>query len=79
MMNANHTIFNAAQLKLLDLFSVLKTKEDLDGLQKVVSEYLATRLRSEIDELWNDGTLTDEKVESFRSLHERTPYKKPSL
>lgn len=79
MMNTNHTIFNEAQLKLLDLFSVLKTPEELDELQKVVSDYLAKRLRGEIDKLWDDGTLTEEKIEGFRHLHERTPYKKQQI
>ena len=33
------------------------------------------RTEEEIDRLWEDGTLTEAKVESFRSLHERTAYK----
>ena len=32
-------------------------------------------VEEEIDKMWEDGTLTEAKVESFRSLHERTAYK----
>ena len=79
MMNNTHTIFSAAQLKMLDLVAVLKTPEELDGLQKVISDYLAKQLHGEIDRLWEEGDLTEEKVEGFRTLHERTPYKKQQI
>ncbi len=73
------TVFNPAQLKLINLVSVLNTPDELRGLQKVISDYLAKQLDSEINKLWEDGTLTAEKVESFRYLHERTPYTKRQL
>lgn len=77
-MNANHTILNEAQLQLLDLVSVINTKEDLDGLRKVITDYLSTQLQGELNNLWADGILSEEKVEEFRHLHERTPYHKTS-
>ncbi|MBR2360274.1 MAG: dephospho-CoA kinase [Bacteroidaceae bacterium] len=73
------TVFNPAQLKLINLVSVLNTPEELNGLQKVISDYLAKQLEGEINNLWEDGTLTDEKVENFRQLHERTPYTKKHI
>lgn len=73
------TVFNPAQLKLINLVSVLNTPEELNGLQKVISDYLAKQLEGEINNLWEDGTLTDEKVENFRQLHERTPYTKKQI
>lgn len=33
----------------------------------------------ELDRMWNEGTLNEERIESFRHLHERTPYNKPTL
>ena len=73
------TVFNPAQLKLINLVSVLNTPDELSGLQKVISDYLAKQLDCGINKLWEDGTLTEEKVESFRHLHERTPYTKRQL
>lgn len=77
-MNNRHPVLNEAQLQLLELVSVMNTKEELDGLHKVITDYLKSQLQDEMDKLWTDGTLTNEKVESFRTLHERTPYHKTS-
>ena len=40
---------------------------------KTIIDYLGAQLKGELDRLWADGTLNEEKVESFRTLHERTP------
>lgn len=79
MENNTHSVFNAAQLKMLNMMAMLKTKEDIDGLQQVVSDYLAKLLHGEIDRLWEEGELSEEKVEGFRTLHERTHYNKQQL
>lgn len=78
-MKANHTILNEAQLQLLDLVSVINTKEELEGLRKVIINYLDIQLQDELDKLWADGTLNEKKVDEFRTLHERTPYHKSSV
>lgn len=78
-MAAKHTVLNEAQLQLLDLVSIMNTKEELEGLRKAITDYLASQLQGELDRLWTDGTLNDEKVESFRTLHERTPYHKTTV
>ena len=43
---------------------------------KTTTDFLGAQLKKELDRLWTDGTLNEEKVESFRTLHERTPYLK---
>ena len=43
-------------------------------MKQSISNYFAQKAEAEIDQLWADGILTESKVESFRSLHERTPY-----
>ena len=68
------TVFNTAQLELLKMMSFFNTPESLQELKHVNSNYFAQKADEEITRLWADGTLTDEKVESFRHLHERTPY-----
>ncbi len=78
-MTARHTVLNEAQLQLLDLVSIMNSKEELEGLRKVITDYLGNQLKGEMDRLWADGTLNEEKVESFRTLHERTPYHKASI
>lgn len=75
-MNTKRTVLNEAQLQLLDLVSIINTKEELEGLRKVIMDYLSSQLQGELDRLWDNGILSEQKVESFRSLHERTPYHK---
>ncbi len=41
-----------------------------------VTEY---KRDDELDRMWNEGTLNEERIESFRHLHERTPYDKSTL
>ena len=46
---------------------------------KTIIDYLGAQLKGELDRLWEDGTLNEKKVESFRTLHERTPYHKAKV
>jgi hypothetical protein len=69
------TVFNEAQLEVLRMMSVFNTPEAVSDLKQSISNYFAQKAEEEINRLWEDGTLTESKVESFRTLHERTPYK----
>ena len=69
------TVLNEAQLELLRMISIFNTPEAVTDLKQAVSNYFAQKTEEEIDKLWADGTLNEAKVESFRSLHERTVYK----
>lgn len=68
------TVFNQAQLDLLDMMSFVKSPHMLSELMQVISDYFAKQADEEIDRLREDGILNEDKVESFRHLHERTPY-----
>ncbi|MBR6931387.1 MAG: dephospho-CoA kinase [Bacteroidales bacterium] len=68
------TVLNDAQLELLKMMSFFSTPEALRDLKQAISNYFARKAEDEIDRLWENGTLTDEKVNGFRNLHERTPY-----
>ena len=48
-------------------------------MKKVISDYFVKTADAELDRMWNDGTLNEERIESFSYLHERTPYNKPTL
>lgn len=69
------TSLNQAQVQLLDMVSFVNTPEAITELKKAISDYFAKKITSEIDTLWQTGELDEEKVENFRNLHERTPYK----
>lgn len=69
------TTFNSAQIEVLNMMSFINTKSSWQRLKDALSEYFAKQLDDEIDTMWRDGKLNDEKIESFRTLHERTPYR----
>lgn len=69
--------FNEAQLQLLDMMSFVKSPEALNDLNIAISDFFAKKADEEMQKMWQEGKLNDEKIESFRFLHERTPYKKP--
>ncbi len=73
------TTLNQAQMQLLDMMSFVKTPEALQDLNKVISDYFVRKADAEMDRMWSEGTLDENRIESFRHLHERTPYNKPRL
>ena len=76
---AQAATLNQAQLQILDMMSFIETPEALTDLNRVISDYFVQKADAELDQMWADGTLSEERIESFRHLHERTPYNKPIL
>ena len=73
-MNTQIAQLSPAQVNILDMMSFIKTQKAIDELNEILSNYFSNRLDEEIDKLWEDGSLNENKVESFRHLHERTAY-----
>ena len=67
--------FNPAQYELINVLSCLDKEEDIAELKTVIVHFLNSRLQKEIDRLWDDGTLTEQKVAKWADEHMRTPYK----
>lgn len=70
------TVFNEAQLEMLNMLSHVKSEKTLHELRDVISQFFAMKAEEAIDEMWEKGDLDEEKVEGFRNLHERTAYDK---
>ena len=70
------TSINPAQYELLNVLSCVNKDEDVAELKTIIVQFLNTRLQREIDHLWADGTLTEEKMTAWSEEHMRTPYKK---
>ena len=71
-----HTVFNEAQLDILNMMPWVKSPEALSDLKQAISDFFANKAKEEMDALWANGTMTQEKFDSFATLHERTPYRK---
>ena len=71
-----HTVFNEAQLDILNMMQWVKSPEALSHLKQAISDFFAKKAKEEMNALWANGTMTQEKFDSFATLHERTPYRK---
>ncbi len=69
------TVFNSAQREVLDVMSCIKTDEDLRELKQVLLNFLNEKMQKELDNLWDEGVISEAKLEEWRATHFRTPYK----
>ncbi len=67
-------VLNQAQREVLNVMSCLGKDEDLYELKKILVKFLNERLQRELDVLWDDGILSEEKLETYRHEHLRTKY-----
>lgn len=63
-----------AQVLLLENFAHIDSQEEVDELTEVIRNYYAQKLEDELERLWNDGTLNQQKLDELRGQHLRTPY-----
>ncbi len=56
------TVFNQAQLELLDMMQWVKSPEALAELKQVISDFLAKKGQEELDAMWERGEMTEEKL-----------------
>jgi len=68
-------VFSPVQLEIIDMMSFVKTQDSYEQLKQVISDYFVKKAQDEIAQLWADGSLNEQKFESFRTLHQRTSYK----
>ncbi len=69
------TAFNPAQMKILHLMSFVKSKEELDDLERVISKYFAEKLDNDMDKFCAEEGITQANIEAWGNEHMRTPYK----
>ncbi len=67
--------FSPAQYEVLNILSVINKEEDVVALKALIVQFLNNRLQNEIEHLWDDGVLTEQKVTSWQHEHMRTPYR----
>ncbi|MBR6198118.1 MAG: hypothetical protein IKQ72_11015 [Bacteroidaceae bacterium] len=67
--------FNEAQRDVLGVVSCLHKEEDVLALKRVLLQFLNDRLQDELDDLWQQGTVNEKKMEEWKTSHFRTAYK----
>ena len=70
------TALNDAQIDIINMMQWVKSPEALADLKQVISDFFAKKAKEEMDKMWACGEMTPEKFESFKTLHERTPYRR---
>lgn len=55
--------------------SFLKDENTFVMLKKVISDFFAQKADEELNRLWENGSLDNDKIENFRHLHQRTAYR----
>ena len=54
-----------AQLTLLESFANMKSQEEADELSRIIRDYYARKLDEELEKLWNEGTLNQQKLDEL--------------
>lgn len=70
------TSLNPAQVSLLESFAGIQSQEEINELTRVIRDYYAKNLEDELEKLWDDGTLNQERLDELGGQHLRTAYKK---
>ena len=69
------TTLNSAQIMILESFASAKSQEETDELMDMLRDFYARRLDKELERLWDEGILNQEKLDELRGQHLRIPYK----
>ncbi|WP_195370340.1 MULTISPECIES: hypothetical protein [Parabacteroides] len=69
------TVFNPAQLQILDLMAYVESEDTLNEIKDMLSNYFAQKAEKEIDKLWDSGQINNTVVEGWKHEHMRTSYK----
>lgn len=64
-----------AQYEILNMLSCITREEDVVALKSVIVQFLNSRLQNELDRLWENGDITEEKITEWGHEHMRTPYR----
>jgi hypothetical protein len=67
---------NESQMMILESFAGAQDEQELNALMDVLRNFYASRLESEMQRLWDDGTLDQDALDKMRQEHLRTPYRK---
>lgn len=71
----NTVSFNPAQIHVLNMASRIKSEVSLQRLKDQMAAFYAKLVDEEMDELWDSGQWSEQKLQDLRGSHFRTEYK----
>lgn len=66
---------NPSQMMILESFAGARDEQELNDLMDVLRTFYANRLESEMQRLWDNGTLDQQALDQLQGEHLRTPYR----
>jgi len=66
---------NPAQRMIIESFAATRDEEELNDLMDMLRNFYATRLKREMQRLWDTGILDQTSLDALNNEHLRTPYK----
>lgn len=60
------------QIELLKLYPYSVSEKELGDIRKILSDYFAKKIDSEMDQLWEKNDWSDQTIESWKSEHIRS-------
>ena len=68
MVDVQPTVFNPAQLYLLDLFSRIKSDEELNDIKQLVTDYYAKKVDELTRKMWESGELDQKRLDEIDKM-----------
>lgn len=68
MESVQPTVFNPAQLYLLDVFSRIKSDDELNDIKLLVSNYYAKKLDKLTEKMWESGELDQKRLDEINEM-----------
>lgn len=62
-----------SQIRLLGLISRIQSEEEAEDLCRIIQEYYLKKMDEERKRLWENGTLSDQRLEELNKEHLRVP------
>ena len=69
-------LMNESQMMILESFAGAQDEQELEALMNVLRDFYANRLETEMQRLWDNGTLNQEALDKLHGEHLRTQYRK---
>jgi hypothetical protein len=69
------TALNSTQIMILESFASAKSQEEMNELMDLLRDYYAKKLDKELERLWDEGILNQERLDELKDQHLRTPYR----
>lgn len=69
------TVLNPAQMRILHMMSYIKTPQELNNLEEVLTQYFAKKVDEGIDGLCDNGSISLDTIEEWGNEHLRASRK----